>query len=110
MQKVEENKWLGYNATGGRKDMGTIELTKQPLCINQDDTMRCYDRIIRIPAIINSRKSRIPDNVCKLHLKSYDNIQFKNQIKNKTSKIIYKSTDKLSMHGQGKGIGNGGTK
>ena len=58
-------------------------LTKQPLCIHQDDTMGCYDRIIRTHATIKSRNYEIPDNVCRLHLKAHDNMQFKNQINNK---------------------------
>ena len=81
MQKAEEKNWIGDNATGGRKDMSAIEtailnelmieshrLTKQPLCIHQDDTIGCYDRIIRTHATIKSRNYEIPDNVCKLHI------------------------------------------
>ena len=53
MQKAEEINWLGDTTTGERKDMSAIEtltlneliieshrLTKQPLCIHQDDAMR----------------------------------------------------------------------
>ena len=105
MQKIEENNWLGDNAAGGRKDMSTIvtatlneliieshRLTKQPLCIHQDDAMGCYDRIIRTHAAINSRKFGILDNIYKLHLKTHDSMEFKNQINNNTSMITYKST------------------
>ena len=65
MHKVEANNWLGNNQTGRRKNFcavetGTIDqliieahrLTKYPLCIHQDDTMGCYDRIIRSHAIL----------------------------------------------------------
>ena len=119
MQKVEENNWFGDNATGGRKNMSAIEtatlndliieshrLTKQPVCIHQDDAMGCYDRIIRTHAIISSHKFGIPDNICKIHLKAHDNMEFKNQINNNSSKITYKSTKQLTMHGQGKDTGN----
>ena len=71
--------------------------------------MGCYDRIIRTHATINSRKFCIPNNICKLHLKTHDNIEFKNQINNNTSKITYKRTKELSIHGQGQGIDNGRT-
>ena len=87
MQKSEKNKWLGDNATGGRKGMNTIEtstlneliiesrrVTKQPLCTHQDDAIGRYDRIIRTYGTINSRKFEIPDDVCKLHLKAHDNM------------------------------------
>ena len=122
MQKVEENNWLGENVTGGRKDMSVIEtatlneliieshrLMKHSLCIHQDNAMGCYDRIIRTHSKINSRKFCIPDNICKLHQKSHDNMEFKNQINNNTSKITYKSTKQLTMHDQGQGTGNGRT-
>ena len=122
MQKVEENNWLGDNATGGRKDMSAIEtvtlneliieshrLTKHPVYIHQDDAIGCYDRIIRTHTIINSRKFGIPDNICKLHQTAHDRMEFKNQINNNTSQITYKSTKILPMHGQGQGAGNGGT-
>ena len=122
MQKVEERNWLGDNAIGGREDTSAIEtatlneliieshrLTKYPLCIHQDDAMGCYDRIIRIHATINSRKFCIPDDIYKIHLKTHDKMKFKNQINNNTSKITYKSTKELPVHGQGQGTGNGGT-
>ena len=122
MQKSEENNWLIDNVTGERKDMSAIEiatlneliieshrLTKQPLCVYQDNVIWCYDIIIRTHATINSRKFGIPDNICKLHLKAHDNMKFKNQINNNTSNITYKSTKKLTIHGQGQGTCNGGT-
>ena len=51
-------------------------LTKQSLYIYQDDAMGCYDVIIRTHVILNSRKFGIPDNICKLHLKAHDNMNF----------------------------------
>ena len=84
-------------------------LTKHPLCIHQYDTMECYDTIIRTHATINSRNFFIPDNMCKLHLKTHDNMEFKSQIDNNTSKITYKSTKELPMHDQGQGTCNGRT-
>ena len=113
MQKAEKNNWLDDNATGGRKDMSAIEtvtineliveshrLTKHPLCIHQDDAMRCYDRIIITHATINSRKFGIPENIYKLHQTVHDKMEFRNQINNNTSKLTYKSTQALPMHGQ----------
>ena len=84
-------------------------LTKHPLYIHQDDSMGCYDRIIRTHATINSQRFGIPDNICKLYQIAHDRMEFKNQIKNNTSQITYKSTKQLPMHGQGQGAGNGGT-
>ena len=37
-------------------------------------------------------------------------MEFKNQINNNTSQITCKITEKLPMHGQGQGAGNGGTR
>ena len=71
--------------------------------------MGCYDRIIRTHATINSQRFGIPDNICKLYQIAHDRMEFKNQIKNNTSQITYKSTKQLPMHGQGQGAGNGGT-
>ena len=113
MQKTEENNWLLDNATRRQKYINAIEtatlneliiechkLTKQPLCIHQGDVMGCYDRIIRTHGTINSRKFGILENICNLHLKAHDNMEYKNQINNSTSKITYKSTKKLTMYGQ----------
>ena len=54
---------------GGRKNMSAVEtstinelvieyhrLTRQALCIHQDDAMGCYDRIIRGHATLSIRK------------------------------------------------------
>ena len=62
-------------------------LTKQQLCIHQDDVMGCHDRMVRPNAILNSRTFEIPDNLCKLHIKAHNNIQFKNQINQTMSDI-----------------------
>ena len=69
MKKAEKNKWLRLNQTGGRKNISAVEtatineliiehhrLTRQTLCIHQDDAMGCYDRIIRGHATLSSRK------------------------------------------------------
>ena len=92
-------KWLGVNATRRGKDTSAIEietlneliieshrLTKQPLCIHQDDAMGYYDRIIRTHTTIDCRKFGISDNVCTLHLKVHDNMKFQKQINNKNLK------------------------
>ena len=71
--------------------------------------MGFYDRIIRSHVILNSRKSRIPDNVCKLHIRVHNNMQFRNQINQTISDIHYKSTTDLPIHGAGQGTKNGGT-
>ena len=123
MNKTESNNWLGNNQTGRRKNFcavetGTIDqliieahrLTKYPLCIHQDDTMGCYDRIIRIHAILNSRKFGIPNNICKVYSIAHDMMQFKTQINNSISKTSYSSSANLIYHGAGQGTGNGGTK
>ena len=36
-------------------------------------------------------------------------MKYKNQINNKVLDIVYKSTDKIKMHGAGQGADNGGT-
>ena len=71
--------------------------------------MGCYDRIIITHATINSRKFGIPENICKLHQTVHDKMEFRNQINNNTSKLTYKSTQALPMHGQRQRTGNGGT-
>ena len=86
------------------------KLTRQNLCIDQDDAMGCYDRIIRGHSIFNSRKFEIPDNICKVYGKTHDNMTFKTQLNNRISKIEYKSTDRRKLHGARQGAGNGGTK
>ena len=123
MKKAESNQWLGNNLTGGRKNLCAVEtatidqliiethrITKHPLCIHQDDAMGCYDRIIRSHAILNSRKFKIPDNMCKVYSIAHDLMQFKTQINNSVSKKSYSSTDKLKCRGAGQRAGNGGTK
>ena len=70
----------------------SYRLTKHPLYIHHDDVLGCYDRIIGTHATINSHKFYIPDNIYKLYLKAHENMEFKNQINNNTSKITYKST------------------
>ena len=72
--------------------------------------MDCYDRIIRGRAIINSRKFKIPDNICKGYSKMYDNTTVKTQLNNRISKLEYKSIDRMILDGAGQGVGNGGTK
>ena len=47
--------------------LDTHRLSKQPLCINQDDTKGLYDRIIRSLVLLKNRKFRTPENVYKLH-------------------------------------------
>ena len=76
-------------------------LTKQSLCIHQDDSMGCYDRIIRTHVFINSRKFSISDKIYKIHLQAHDNMTFRNQMNNNTSEIIYESTEEFTMHGMG---------
>ena len=123
MKKTEENYWLGNNHTGGRKKFFAVEivtidqvilethrLTKFPLCIHQDDAIRCYDRITRSHAILNSRKFGIPDNICKVYNIAHNLMKFRTQINNSISKKNYSSTDKSKCHGAGQGAGNGGTK
>ena len=69
MEKIEKNKWFGYNQMSGRHNMRSIEpayikkmvtavhrLTRIPLCIHQDDSKGCYDHIIRNHAILNNNK------------------------------------------------------
>ena len=63
-------------------------------------------KIIRCHAILNSRKLRIPDKVCKLHSIARDLIQFRTQINNSISKQIYSSSKELIFHGVGQGIRN----
>lgn len=106
---------------GGRKDIGSIEtatinkmiidlhqLTQNLLCINQDDTMGCYDRIIRHHAILCSRKVGISNNIYKLHYQTHDKMQFKTQINNKMSITSHQSTEQLTFYEVGQGCRNGG--
>ena len=43
--------------------MDIHRLTRQDLCIHQDDTMGYYNRIIHSNAVLNSRKFHILDNM-----------------------------------------------
>ena len=52
-------------------------LKMQTLCIHQDDTMGCYDRIIREHTTLSSRKFLILDNICKVHSIAHNKIKFK---------------------------------
>ena len=81
-------------------------LTKYPFYSHQDDDIACFDRIVRNYAILNSRKVRIPDNIYKLNLRAHDLMKFQNQIRYRVTKTIYKSTEIVTLHGQGKGTGN----
>ena len=123
MQKAEDNKWLGKNQTGGRRNMSAVEtatineiildthrLTKVSLCIHQDDAKACYDQIIRSHAILNSRKFGIPDNICRLYSITHDKMVFKLRINNGIFKGEYRSNKNKKLHGAGQGAGNGGTK
>ena len=123
MKKAEKYKWLGLNQTGGRKNINAVEtatinelvveyhrLTRQALCIYQDDAMGCYDQIIRGHATWSSRKCFIPDNICKVHSIAHNKIKFKTQINNKISSIEYTHTEGLPIHGIEQGAGNRGTK
>ena len=49
--------------------------------------MGYFDSIVRNHAMFNSRKFGIPSNVCKLHGKSHDKIQFRNKIKYNVTNI-----------------------
>ena len=122
MKKVEVNHWVGNNQTGGRKNFcsvgtATIDqliiethwLTKFLLCIHQDDAMRCYDRIIRSYAILNSRKFGIPDSICKVYSIAHNLMKYRTQINNSIPKKSYSSKDKLKCHGAGQRAGNRGS-
>ena len=64
----------------------THRLTKFPLCIHQDNTMGCYDRIIRKYVFLNSRKFGIRDNFCKFYSIAHDLMKFRTEINNTISK------------------------
>ena len=85
-------------------------LTRQILCIYQDDAMGCYDRIIRGHATLSSTKFMIPDNICKVHSIAHNKMKFKTQINNKISSVEFTNTKEMPKHGIGQGAGNGGTK
>ena len=88
-------------------------ITRETMCTHQDDTMGCYDKIIRNHAILNSRKYNIPDNVYIVHSIVNDKMKFRNRIGNKISDIIYTSTNtsttELELHEAGQCTSNGGT-
>ena len=112
MKKAEMNKRLGLKQTGGRKKMSAVEtvtineliieyhrLTRQTLCIYQDNEIRCYDRIIRGHAPLTRRTFLIPNNICKVHSIAPNKIKFKTQINNKISSIECTNTEDLPIHG-----------
>ena len=121
MQKAEKNNWLEFYQQGGRNEMSTVEtatfdqtiidihcLTKQPICIHQEDAMSLYYRIIWSHAILSSRKFGIPDNIYRIYSVTHDKMIFKLQL-NIISKKDYSSTSKQTLHGVGQGFGNGET-
>ena len=57
--------------------------------------------------MLNIRKHDIPENVCKIYCNEHGIMFYKNQIKNKVSKLTYTSTKELILHGVGQGVGNG---
>lgn len=98
IQKAEVNRWLGSNHMGEKGKMSSIEtvtinkmiievyrLTKNLLCIHQDNVMRYYDKITRNYSILCSKNFGIPDNICKINCQTHDILQFRTQIKNKIS-------------------------
>ena len=85
-------------------------MTRQNLCIHKNDAMNFYDRIFKRNAILNSRKFKIPNNICKVYSKAHDNMTFKMQLINRISKMEYKGTDKIKLDRVGQGAGNRGTK
>ena len=118
---AKRHNWLGYNQTGGRKDMNAIEtvtfneliieyhrLTRNSLCIHQVDSTGCFDKIVMNHTILNSRKYHIPSIICKVQYETQDNMTYATQIKNRISKVSYTSTEKCKMYRVGQGSGNGG--
>ena len=117
IHKAEKNKLIGRNQMGGRKNMSPIELacynaltiyihriTRASLCICQDDTNGCYDRIIRNHTDLNNKKFLIPDNVCKLYCATHDMMDFKTQIHHAISKTIYSSAKKFPSMNKDKNL------
>lgn len=81
-------------------------ITRETLYTHQDDSMGCYDRIIRNHAILNSRKYEIPNNVCKVNSIVHGKVKFRDRIGNKIAYIMYTSTEELELHEAGQGTGN----
>ena len=84
-------------------------LTRTRLCIHQDDSKGCYDRIIRNHTNLNNKKFLIPDNVTKIYCEAHEKMAFKIQLHNSISKTSYTSTEELPFHGAGQGAENAGT-
>jgi len=93
MEKVEKNKWLGYNQMSGRHNMNSIEATcinemitevhklaRTPLYIHQDDVKECYDCIIRNHTNLNKKRFLISDNVGKIYCEAHEKMAFKTQL------------------------------
>ena len=74
-------------------------IKREDLCIYQDDTIGCYDRIIHSYVILNSRAFRIEDNVYKCHCNVHNKMQFKTQMKYFISNNAYQSSQELSLNG-----------
>ena len=84
---------MGFNYTGERKNIYVIKtttnneliietrrLTKNILCIRQDDAIGHYDRTIKPHAILNRRQFGISETVCQLYIKARNNMKYKNKI------------------------------
>ena len=113
---------IGSNQTGGKKDTSVVEasiinglilkshrINREGVCVHENDTMGCYDGIIRNHAILNSRKFGMDDNEYKLYCNVHNSMQFKTQIKYFISNNVYQSSQELPLHRIWQGIGNSGT-
>ena len=75
-------------------------LIKQHLCIHHNQTIDCYDCIIKSHAFLNSRKFEISDNICKLYSATHNKMVFKLEL-NGISQQAYSSTSQTILHGIG---------
>ena len=86
------------------------KLTRQTLCIHQDNTMGCYNWIIRGHVTLRSREWLILDNICKVHIIAHNKMKSKTQINKQILSIEYTNTEGMPKHEIRQGVGNGGTK
>ena len=98
------------NATNNKLIIEYHRLTRQKLCIHQDDAIGCYDQIIRGHTTLSSRKFMIPDNICKVHSIAHNKMKLKTQINNRISSVEVTNTKEMPTHGIRQGADDGGTK
>ena len=75
----------------------------------QNDAIWCFDRMIPIHFMLNSRKFGVPDQVCTLHARTLNNTKYYIKTALGTYTKSYQSIEESKIYDQGQGDGSSGT-